>query len=823
MNQETVELLQGARDGGGDNGSMKWVDEPIIPKKPYLEDIQTADDTLKDDLIKAMLEMRALASNDPQMSRSTVKILLDFVEWTVTVEKRSELVFTETMAVKYILYLIQENIFYSVDREDKSLIVSFETLKEIATSIVSSSLSLKNIDFRNTTIFTKLQLLNVDLQLLRDGKFENKTNVLARVKRILLTEPADFDPNDTATQPVNHLPAEGMEDEHFDSSPPIDSSVEGDRDESNHSKDLSNVNVLTQSTQINTMNKSLDQSRVDVHATSSSNGDSQQSKDSHNGEHSRRDSLNSKSSRIKKYAKKIQDVQLRNELLQFAEELQAEDNSKVSFADAYNQTEAAFKTILQNLDAFKSVQSNIPSIQTFVEAIGLSNDTEISIRSTESSRVVSNESQEPIQPLNQEQIDQIKKDIGAEALDRKESTKVLSNYLDRRINKLSTETKTLRENLKSFNRSEIEVLNIKDLLNKLKDSSVSKLDHQAIVQNLESKINNIEDVKHQMEAGLLSVTSIGDQTSAAVKRMEALERENRKLSNQMISINNYFLKVYDAQKSNIEMIQNFHKMLDAIESRSSADSIKLEGFSADLQKIQGDIRKMNDFQGSTSKTLKSLAKQNSSGVFDFAAYKQIADKNIEDVKQQVQIIDETLQKKIDYDNKYINEKFDKVGIEIERIIANQTKLMKESKPENSSRLYQLNSSPPPMNRNQLIRQAGNSKKELSSSPELLSEKVFHQTSVPRPSLSQPQPEPQPQPQQRRAPVPLSSKGPQNTKKRIMQNSLSNSISAKITGLLQRNKKDKEPKTPPRKRSRSPSTREGSEGLKHIKLFRAIDD
>ncbi|CAM9020257.1 unnamed protein product [Wickerhamomyces anomalus] len=273
------------------------------------------------------------------------------------------------------------------------------------------------------------------------------------------------------------------------------------------------------------------------------------------------------------------------------------------------------------------------------------------------------------------------------------------------------------------------------------------------------------------------------------------------------------------------MIQNFHKMLDAIESRYSADSIKLEGFSADLQKIQGDIRKMNDFQGSTSKTLKTLAKQNSSGVFDFAAYKQIADKNIEDVKQQVQIIDETLQKKIDYDNTYINEKFDKVGIEIEKIIANQTKLMKESKPENSSRLHQLNSSPPPMNRNQLIRQGETSKKDLSSSPELLSEKVFHQTSVPRPSLSQSQsqPQPQPQPQQRRAPVPLSSKGPQNTKKRNMQISLSNSISSKITGLLQRNKKDKEPKTPPRKRSRSPSTREGSEGLKHIKLFRAIDD
>ncbi|CAM9020247.1 unnamed protein product [Wickerhamomyces anomalus] len=490
MNQETVELLQGARNGGGDDGSMKWVDEPIIPKKPYLEDIQTADDTLKDDLIKAMLEIRALASSDPQMSRSTVKILLDFVEWTVTVEKRNALVFTETMAVKYILYLIQENIFYSVDREDKSLIVSFETLKEIATSIVSSSLSLNKIDFRNTTIFTKLQLLNVDLQLLRDGKFENKTNVLARVKRILLTEPADFDPNDTATQPVNHLPVEGMEDEHFDSSPPIDSSVEGDRDESNHSKDLSNVNVLTQSTQINTINKSLDQSRVDVHATSSSNGDSQQSKDT--------------------------------------EELQAEDNSKISFVDAYNQTEAAFKTILQNLDAFKSVQSNLPSIQTFVEEIGLSNDTEISIRSTESSRVVSNESQEPVQPLNQEHIDQIKKDIGAEALERKESTKVLSNYLDRRINKLSTETKTLRENLKAFNRSEVEVLNIKELLNKLKDSSVSKLDHQAIVQNLESKINNIEDVKHQMEAGLLSVTSIGDQTSTTVKRMEALERGKQK-------------------------------------------------------------------------------------------------------------------------------------------------------------------------------------------------------------------------------------------------------------------------------------------------------
>lgn len=821
MNQDVIHLLQvpsvDANSGSSDT-SKKWLSVSIIPKKPYHDGLEVIDDLLRDQLTQAMLNIRRIADNASDLSQMCILVLFDYTEWLVCVEKRIDLAFTEQEVAEYILFLIQENILYAGNKNDASLIVDLPELKVILNAVVKCSLLLKKIDLTKTSLFTKLQLLDIDLKLLRDGKFEHETNVLNRVKRVLHMEQPEFNPN----RPIGQQKQITTEDENLSSSPPVDSSDEGDKHESSNSRELLNVNILTQSTQIDSVpsiaNKSIE-SRVDVQATSSSNGHSQQFDNSLklSNSFSQTHFTEFEASHLKNLASKVQNVHVRNELLQFAENVKAKSDAQKTFTEAYNDTKDAFKLILDNIETFKSVQSNLPTIQSFISTLAFPtvNSNDVSITSTVSSHNKSSEPQEANQIKNLQSIRSLQETIDAETSDRKDSTKLITNYFDKRINNFKVEFKQLKERLRIFEKHQLEFFEFKEFCNGLAVSGSVAQEMKGVLDEIELRMERIEDRNKQSPLDHKRLGSLEETARAASSRVADLESRNTHLEFEVQELNKGLVAVSTAQEMQSRTAEESKKVVEEIDRNWNESS-------SEFKKIYNELAKVKKIERTVSTGFKNFQLGVETDRVLASDHHKAVDDDIRQLQEQLSIVSQTLDSKVNYDNQYINEKFSLMSEELQKVTATQALLMEKlenqkSQNQTTSENSTLDSSPPSLSKTKKFMSGGRPNHSVSERP--LSAVTSHKHSTPiitkHRAVNSVIPDSQ------------SSRSKPRQKPKSKPSSYDDSLNSRISSLLVRKKATASGENAwTNKRngsSESPVLPDSTEGLKRIKLFKQIND
>jgi len=534
MNQEAMEESQKvAISNTRCEGRVGTSECQIIAKKPYYSDLDSVKDELRDRLICVMLQLRSLAAHISAIEDSYVPILLDYVEWCVCVEREDKLTFTEEKTSKYLLYLVQSNVHFASERNNCKLVTDMDTLYNILDALKKTSTLLECESYSDTSLYTKIQLFDNDLQILRDGKFDQTVQVLHRAERLLLMEETEYNPLNPYTKRANI----GLDKEASVSSspPPVDSSVDGDQQDFSDPKELTAANILTQSTQIGHLPPSSDrsiESKVDVQATLSTANNSQQSKDTQKLENSlERLPIHNPDLRIKKIAGAIMDENIRKEFLQFVKD----QEKQRSFVEAHDKTKDAFATIMRNLDSFKDFQSVIPNVQALLELVSLpslnsGNSNEISIRSSGSPANRSTvESQKLDKSSNPIDLAAIRHMIVEESNKRREATKLLSNYFDNKIRRYCESARNLETKVNSIQKTHFgATLLVKEELNLLKNSTVSNETHSQNMSKIEENLNTITSnflhFGQEMEIHSSIVAGLEEKTGQALQKIVSLQK-----------------------------------------------------------------------------------------------------------------------------------------------------------------------------------------------------------------------------------------------------------------------------------------------------------
>ncbi|CCH45244.1 Myosin-11 [Wickerhamomyces ciferrii] len=651
MEREPKDLVSSA--GPSNNTPAEELIEinTLIPRATYINEVEESEAAVerRSTLVNVLHKLPGLFDIQSPLSPLAISTIIDYTTWIVLVNGINDIKFDEKLLTKYLNNLMKSNIKKAVQDNTSSIITSITAYTLILKLLISQFKHFTTSDLQDSSLFTKLELLEIDLTLLRQGNLTQHHSVIQRVDRIFSLETVAFSPDTAGSrQTTAHNPEVSQ---HIDSSPPVDSSDSGDHEEEESisiSKD-SQPNILTQSTQLNALddgNLTL-ASRVEVQATSSSNGTSQQSKDSQQSQNSQQlldqsqreqqhlpDSTklltnlhngpsstnNSGSLNLKDLSNRITDPVLRNDLLTWGKNL---DFNLKSFRGINNRS-IELKAALDKLITLLEKRDNENSIDK---------NQDISIRSVDSSVSKEKESQDS------------NNNIESNGTDDDKITKVFIDLFEHRFSEISESTKIIDEKMVSLTESQILISslveafpaltqnqksldtrieqikeNVKENFHRLSQSTIDNLrmfeeqgkQNVAKIQEtlgnnkeLETKVNKSEGELKEIKNGQ---KLIGESIQTLVSNINALKLEIKSETDHHINriIHNYtgiFTRLDDAQKVQNLQAERLNTQMEHIRS------------------IQGEMKNKDQIISN----LKNFVDQATSQLIDFPTFKGFQD------------------------------------------------------------------------------------------------------------------------------------------------------------------------------------------------------